>query len=234
MFGGPQLIRSLRSFDPSAAVEMIALSEVFSIVTTACHHMPPTNCGVSERHEYICSSVVGRQHETVSVSQPHHLSLFSLSLHKAPSLMWSSYSHGILPLFMVVTCEITARLFYDKQQECSPVSQQLFWGHGVRNTMQYSSAVLIPPSTMSALHVLKYTKNKSASTTARTHPPTHTLTRSHIRLHGPPPPTPPPQRTRSPFCSFWSCPLVSVFIYSCSSLWRSLSVSPQTARVGTD
>lgn len=42
-----QLIRLLRSFGPSAMVEMITLSEVFSILLVMCHHMPPTNCRVS-------------------------------------------------------------------------------------------------------------------------------------------------------------------------------------------
>ena len=53
-----------------------------------------------------------------------------------------------------------------------------------------------------------------------THTHTHTST-----LHGSP-------RGHE---DFWGCSPVSMFIYSCSSLWRSLIVSPQTAgRVGSD
>lgn len=40
---------SLRSFGPWAMVEMLTLSEVFSILLVMCHHMPPTNCRVSVR-----------------------------------------------------------------------------------------------------------------------------------------------------------------------------------------
>lgn len=49
MFCQTQLIRLPGSFGLSATVEMITLSEVFSILTIMCHRMPPTNCTDSLR-----------------------------------------------------------------------------------------------------------------------------------------------------------------------------------------
>lgn len=86
---------------------------------------------------------------------------------------------------------------------------QLFRGHTGRNTMQYYSALLIPLTAMSALDVPKYTENN-----------VHTHTSSF------------PQRTWSTLCDFWGPSLMSVFIYSCSSVQRSFIVSPQTVGVG--
>lgn len=44
-----QFIRLPATFGPSVTVEMITLSEVFSILPVMCHHMPPTNCRVCLR-----------------------------------------------------------------------------------------------------------------------------------------------------------------------------------------
>lgn len=42
-------------------VEMITLSEVFSILLVMCHHMPPNQPeALSERDDYICSPLVGQ------------------------------------------------------------------------------------------------------------------------------------------------------------------------------
>lgn len=71
-----QLIKLLSSFGPSATVEMITLSEVFSILLVMCHHMPPTNCRVS-----LSGMTTSARHWLASNMKP---------LHQPASSHWSN------------------------------------------------------------------------------------------------------------------------------------------------
>lgn len=52
-----------------ATVELITLSEAFSIPSVTCHHMPATNCNCRiPASGCLCSSVVGQKQETASSS----------------------------------------------------------------------------------------------------------------------------------------------------------------------
>lgn len=101
MFRQTQLIRLLRSFGPSATVEMITLSEVFSILLVTCHHMLPTNCRVSLR-----GMTTSARHWLASNIKPlcqpassHWLNLAFLQSrhhHKSEYHMWRSLSSCFL------------------------------------------------------------------------------------------------------------------------------------------
>lgn len=62
---GKCLVEHILSHSSVGSVEMITLSEVFSIPPAMCHHMPPTqppSLGGSD--DSVCSSAVGQKHET--------------------------------------------------------------------------------------------------------------------------------------------------------------------------
>lgn len=94
MFCRTHLIRLLRSF--GATVEMITLSEVFSILLVMCHHMPPTNCRVSVRGmtTSACQRLLRNMKPLYQAASSQRLNLVFSAL-GTPSLIWVTFLKNV-------------------------------------------------------------------------------------------------------------------------------------------